>query len=575
MARRRSYGGYGAGSRRRGWRLPLAAVLVVLLVVGAVVGLLTYQANQRAAARRSQAQAEATVRGFLAAWQRSDAATMAGYATPQTAGYVTTEIPRLRKELQIAQASYTPGPVSSTKEPGAPFTGRVVVQGLGTWTTASRLDLSKVHGVWKVAFTPQTITPRLGPGDNLVRVRTLGRRGVLTTAGGSPLRGRDGELDGNALGRVGDYTAAEAVAAGPLFEAGDVGGLSGLERAFNAQLAGTPGGSLTIRDTAGTVTSTLLSRTKTDGRDVALSYDLGVQRAAESALSSVPGGQTGSLVAIDTRTGRVLAAVNHPYNGFGRAVRGQYPPGSTFKIITTTAALMSGKTPGTRLACGPTTTVDGRSFHNAERESYGPISLARAFAVSCNTAFVNLSTQLPAGALAKAAALYGMSALPAGQQKAGPLPIASFGGSVPAPSDGADAAAEAIGQGRIVVSPLQLASVAAAVAAGIWRQPFVTAAAPAGNPAHALPAGIADTLQSFMASVVSSGTAKGVGLPAGTYGKTGTAEYGNASPPATVAWFVGFRGTIAFACQVGGDAMSGGFGADAAAPVVKRFLAAL
>jgi cell division protein FtsI/penicillin-binding protein 2 len=75
-----------------------------------------------------------------------------------------------------------------------------------------------------------------------------------------------------------------------------------------------------------------------------------------------------------------------------------------------------------------------------------------------------------------------------------------------------------------------------------------------------------------MASVVQSGgTAAGAGLPAGTYGKTGTAEFGTGNPPATHAWFIGFRGSVAFAVIVEG----GGVGGRVAAPLAARFLAAL
>ncbi|HEY5335668.1 MAG TPA: penicillin-binding transpeptidase domain-containing protein, partial [Mycobacteriales bacterium] len=379
-------------------------------------------------------------------------------------------------------------------------------------------------------------------------------------------------LDGNLLGAVGTYDAAQAKAAGPLFEKGDVGGLNGLERAYNSTLAGTPGGSLTIRDQAGTTVTTLLSRPVTNGKNVALSLDLSTQRAAEAAVTAaIPAGQIGSLVAIDVATGKVLALANHPVNGYGYALRGQFPAGSTFKIITTTAAIINGKAASTVLPCEPTATIDGRVFKNAENESFGPISLAQAFAKSCNTAYVTLSSQIPTGSITQAAELYGMSASPLSQQT-GPLPITSVGGSVPLPADGADQAAESIGQGRVLVSPLQMASVAAAIASGTWHEPYVTAAAPAGEKANALPAAVVSNIRDFMGLVVTSGTAAGVGLPSGTHGKTGTAEYGNANPPQTIAWFVGYRGGIAFACQVGGAGVNAGFGADTAAPVVANFL---
>ncbi len=546
----------------------------MVLVLALVGGLLTVRADHRRASRRSLAQATATVDAFLTAWGRGDATAMASMATPDTASYVATEIPRLASSLQISSARYTPGPVTTGSGAGAPFTGAVVLQGLGTWRQSSRLALAKVGGSWKVAFSPQTITPQLTADETLARTRTLGTRGTFVLPGGTRLPGLDRELDGNMIGTTGVYTAAQAKAAGPQFEAGDVGGIGGLQRAYNGALAGTPGGTLRILDGNAATVATLLSRPVVDGKAVTLSFDLAVQHAAEGALAGLPAAQTGSLVAIDTRTGAVLAVANHPYDGYGRAIRGQYPPGSTFKIVTATAALMSGDAASKTLQCGASTNVDGRTFVNAESEALGPISFETAFAKSCNTAFINLETTLPAGAFAKAAALYGMSPLPASQAPA-PLPITSFGGSVPAPMDAADAAAEAIGQGRIVVSPLQMASVAAAVASGTWRQPYVTATPPTGEPTHPLPAVVTSTLHTFMAAVVVSGTAAPSRLPAGTYGKTGTAEYGTATPPATVAWFVGFRGDIAFACQVGGDTMSGGFGASTAAPTVARFLKAL
>jgi cell division protein FtsI/penicillin-binding protein 2 len=152
-----------------------------------------------------------------------------------------------------------------------------------------------------------------------------------------------------------------------------------------------------------------------------------------------------------------------------------------------------------------------------------------------------------------------------------PLPIKSTGGSYPVPTDQAEQAAQAFGQGRDTASPLQMASVASAVASGTWRQPFVVGSA---KVSHALPSNVAATLRTFMTGVVERGTAAGVGLPAGTAGKTGTAEYGTAPPggsPPTHAWFIGFRGTTAFAVVVEG----GGFGGEVAAPIAATFLNAL
>uniref|UniRef100_UPI002024C2BB penicillin-binding transpeptidase domain-containing protein n=1 Tax=Frankia sp. Cppng1_Ct_nod TaxID=2897162 RepID=UPI002024C2BB len=212
----------------------------------------------------------------------------------------------------------------------------------------------------------------------------------------------------------------------------------------------------------------------------------------------------------------------------------------------------------TQLDCTQTVAIGGRTFQNAESEQFGPIPLRTAFARSCNTAFIRLEQSLPDTALEQAAKLYGFDG---GQ----PLPIASVGGSFPTPKDAVESASAAIGQGKVFASPLEMASVAAAVANGTWRQPFVTGTAPRSNP---LPPAVVAPLQDFMRAVVTEGTADAVAFPGEVHGKTGTAEYKDGTPPPTHGWFVGYRGTVAFAVIV----EDGGFGAQSAAPVAARFL---
>ena len=263
-------------------------------------------------------------------------------------------------------------------------------------------------------------------------------------------------------------------------------------------------------------------------------------------------------------TGQIRAVVSKPDEGFERALDGAYPPGSTFKVITSTALLMAGSTGSTPAPCPSQVTVDGRVFRNFEGESAGALNLAGAFQISCNNAFIGLADQLPADALPRAAGLFGFGAKWS-------LPVPSYGGTDPLPKDRAELAASAIGQGRVLASPLQMASVAAAVASGQWREPALTTK-PAPHPTATAPAlggAVVATLQSFMASVVQSGgTAAGAGLPAGTFGKTGTAEFGSGNPPPTHAWFIGYRGNVAFAVIVEG----GGVGGRVAAPLAARFL---
>jgi cell division protein FtsI/penicillin-binding protein 2 len=211
--------------------------------------------------------------------------------------------------------------------------------------------------------------------------------------------------------------------------------------------------------------------------------------------------------------------------------------------------------------CPKTLNVSGFTVKNAEDEAYGPIDIKQALAVSCNTAFVNIRESITEADMVRAAQLYGFNG-PA------PLPIQSFGGSYPKPTGPVDVATSAFGQAAVEASPLQMASVAAAVAAGEWRQPFVVGRS---NVSHPIPANVDTQLKDMMRAVVTSGTAAPVPFPGVVYGKTGTAEYGSTPPLSSHAWFIGWRGDVAFAVIVEG----GGFGASVAAPVASRFLAQL
>ncbi len=150
----------------------------------------------------------------------------------------------------------------------------------------------------------------------------------------------------------------------------------------------------------------------------------------------------------------------------------------------------------------------------------------------------------------------------------------AFAGSVPAPSDEAALAATAIGQGQVLVSPLNMAMVAAAVDSGQVRAArLVAGAADDSVPSAPLPANVVTDLHQMMAQVVASGTAAGKGLPPGTYAKTGTAQYGHGNPLPTDAWLVGFNNHvwssgIAFAMVT----VDGGEGGPTDGPIVAKFL---
>jgi cell division protein FtsI/penicillin-binding protein 2 len=371
-------------------------------------------------------------------------------------------------------------------------------------------------------------------------------------------------LGAQVIGSVGEITAERLKELGAPYRVGDIVGLSGLQAAYETRLAGTPNAAIVL-ESGGKVVRTIKRLRGRPPEPVVVTIDPAVQQAAEAALSGVT--QPAGLVAIDVPTGQIRAVVSKPDEGFQRALDGAYPPGSTFKVITSDALLMAGSTGSTPAPCPPTITVNGRVFRNFEGESGGGLSLAGAFQISCNNAFIGLADQLPSDALRQAAARFGF-------ESKWSIGVPSYGGTFPKPIDRAELAASAIGQGRVLASPLQMASVAAAVASGQWRQPALTTepAPKVTAKAPALGGDVASTLQSFMASVVQSGgTAAGAGLPSGTAGKTGTAEFGSGNPPPTHAWFIGYRGNVAFAVIVEG----GGVGGRVAAPLAARFLDAL
>jgi cell division protein FtsI/penicillin-binding protein 2 len=371
-------------------------------------------------------------------------------------------------------------------------------------------------------------------------------------------------LAAHMVGTVGPVTAAQLHQLGPPYDSSSRVGQIGLEAAYQSQLAGQPGGTVTAVAADGKTTTSVAVFAPKPGTAVETSIDPAVQQAAEAALAPVS--QYAALVAVRASTGQILAAVSVPeaYQ-FDQALDGEFPPGSTFKVITATALIDKGLSPASPASCPPTLSVDGELFHNAEGDA--PISdMAGAFAESCNTAFISLATaNLQLDSLPGAAALYGIGTTPQ-------VGLPAFGGSVPTPRDEAGLAQTAIGQAQVVASPLNMAMVAAAVDTGVVRAPRLVAGASGDTTAvQQLPEAVTAGLQQMMAEVVTSGTAAGTGLPPGTHAKTGTAEYGTGSPQPTDAWLIGYRGDLAFAMVLQGT----GNGGPTDGPIVARFLDAL
>ncbi|HCO04259.1 MAG TPA: penicillin-binding protein [Actinobacteria bacterium] len=362
------------------------------------------------------------------------------------------------------------------------------------------------------------------------------------------------------VGRVGPISAEELQKLGPPYRVGDIVGQYGLEAAFERQLAGTPSGSIVIANADGKAAQTLQRFTGTDGKPVKTTLDIAIQQAAEAALNGVT--LPAAVVVMDVATGDLRAVVSSPVDGPERALSGHYPPGSTFKVITTAALLANGVARTDTQSCPTSYVAGGRAFGNFEGESFGLLTLDRAFERSCNTAFIQWALTLPPGALKGAAEQFGFN-----HAYSLPLPVA--GGQFPPAKDDADRASAAIGQGRVLASPVQMASVAAAVASGTWHAPRLLSTDPPG-PSSPLPPVVPVDLQEMMRLVVTSGTGTAAFVPGlDVAGKTGTAQFGDGTM--THAWFIGFSGHLAFAVLVEG----GGVGGQVAAPIAGAFLRAL
>lgn len=387
----------------------------------------------------------------------------------------------------------------------------------------------------------------------------------LTTSAQVPATKELGEY---VLGTTGQVTAQELKQLGSPYGIGDTVGQNGIEANYEHQLAGKPGLTLYAESTQGTLSNPIAKTNPTPGKPVVTTINLKDQQAAENAISSA--GQPAALVAVQANTGKLLAAaVTDPANsGINYALNALEAPGSTFKTVVSTALIQdAGYNLNSTVTCPSSITVNGQRVQNDEGESDpNLITLVHAFAQSCNTAFIQmLLKSLKPSELLAAAKSYNLGIEPK-------MGLSVYQGSVPAPSDQNFWAAMAIGQGQITVSPLNMAMVAAAIDSGTVNQAKLVTTAPSYTAAsHPVNPTVDSYLHTMMAAVVSSGTAAGVGLPAGTYAKTGTAQYGASDNPDSHCWLIGFRGNVAFAAWV----YSGVAGGPVDGPMVAKFLNAI
>ncbi len=282
---------------------------------------------------------------------------------------------------------------------------------------------------------------------------------------------------------------------------------------------------------------------------VSISLDRPVQNAAQRAVDNQS--RQAMIVAIKPSTGEILAvAQNAAADAVGPlATTGLYPPGSTFKMVTAGAALERDlATPNTLLGCPGEVDIGHRTIPNYGGFDLGVVSMARAFASSCNTTFAELASKLPPRGLTQEASQYGMGL---DYQVDG---ISTVTGSVPPTVDLTERTEDGFGQGKVLASPFGMALVAATVAAGKTPVPKLIEGRSTAITGDTTPISqkVIDDLRPMMRLVVTNGTGKEIAECGAVYGKTGEAEF----PGGSHAWFAGYRGDMAFASLIVGGGSS-------------------
>ncbi len=379
------------------------------------------------------------------------------------------------------------------------------------------------------------------------------------------------------LGTVGPATAEIIAKSEGRLVAGDDAGLSGLQLRYDEQLAGATGYQViakpVLEEASDLVNEkeprALFTADAVDGDPLTLTLDTALQTTAQRLLTRY--GPASGLVAIKPSTGEILAAASGPgADGYNTATFGQYAPGSTFKVVSSLALLRAGLTPTSPVSCPATVTVNGKQFKNYSdypSGKLGRITLREAVANSCNTAFISSRAKITGSALADAAAALGFGV-------DHDLGFPAYFGQVPAPGGETEAAADLIGQGKILASPMAMAAVAASVAKGGTVLPVLVPAVQPDATALRKPLTKAEagSLRALMRAVVEDGSGSFLAslVPPAVLAKTGTAEYGTAAPLRTHAWMIGAQGDLAVAVFVA----DGQSGSRTAGPVLEALLRA-
>jgi peptidoglycan glycosyltransferase len=543
---------------------PVMALAAVAFAIGAILG-----------ANSGPSPAGALAAKFVAAWAKS--------AYGEAMRTATATSLRVTGKPKTAAGGVVLVPVT------------VRTRLFGTLALSARVHIvHEAEGGDAIAWSRSLAFPGVDPGETLSRRTTLPPRARLLARDGSvlaegsatdsgPRTSPLGESAGTLIGEVGPIPASRRAALEAQGVPADaIVGTSGLERALDDRLRGTPGGELLAGRRL------LASAAPHAEHSVRTSVSPAVQRAAVSALGS----QLGGIVALQPATGQILAVA-------GIGTDSVQPPGSTFKMITLTGVLAAHlATPHTVFPYATYATLDGVKLSNANGEECGG-SLELSFAVSCNSVFAPLGAKLGAPRLVAMAERFGFNHDP-GIEGAAESTLPAAG----AIQGELDVGSTAIGQGQVQASALQMAIVAATIADG-GRRPrptFTPPQAPLSGTA-VVSAAVARTVRRLMIGVVRNGTGTSAAISGVTVaGKTGTAELktqcssesgaeaesgentqessasgcvgADSEASNTDAWFAAFAPALKPRIAVAVLLVKDGAGGDTAAPVAREVLEA-
>lgn len=573
----------------RGGRAAALVIAAALLAAGVV-------------ACSSDNGAQDTTQSFLADVVRGDTAGAA--ALTDSSATAKAALDQLRTEVRPLSATATPPQVNvNGSRASATFTMSWRLGPGPMWVVPGALDVAQNSaGTWQVTWSASIFTPMLSAGQTLGRTVTAAPPPAIVGSDGQalyqPTKVVSIVVSAQNAGNLNDVAGALAGALSPLdptitaqsITAGATAAgthgytvaalrdsdyqqvkpviynlpgvtfpsqteLISVQRGFGAALLPTMrtlataandannGVTLFVRNANGSQGATLLTMPPATPRPITVTLSKTTQQAAETALATVP--QQAMAVVIQPSTGRILAvAANSAALGAGDSpLTGRYPPGSTFKIVTATAAFQAGNlTPASPEPCPATTTIENTVIHNEGNFDLGTVPLSSAFAHSCNTTFSQIATALAPDALPTTAKQFGIGAdydVPG---------IVTNTGTISADQDVYARASDGFGQGKDLVSPFGMALAAATAARGSTPLPSLVVGRTSTSDTRPteLPAPVLASLRQVMRAVVTEGTANPLAnVTPPVYGKTGTAQFGDATQ--SHGWFVGYQGDVAFA----------------------------